>query len=94
MSTFLAPPRWSPETLEREVAAAVESFRREREREPLDQYPAHVDECLGTMEELIELTVDLSQLRERAVRGRHRRRACSRRCASSPGRSSRWTTCA
>lgn len=68
MSTaFLSPPRWSPESLERDVAAAVESFRHGREREPLDQYPAHVDECLGTMEELIELTVDLSQLRERAV---------------------------
>ena len=36
--TFLPPPRWSPETLERDVAAAVESFRREREQEPLDQY--------------------------------------------------------
>lgn len=67
MSTFLAPPRWSAEALEHDVAAAVESFRLERESEPLGQYPAHVDECLGTMEELIELTVDLSQLRERAV---------------------------
>ena len=67
MSAFLSPPRWSPESLERDVAAAVDSFRRERGQEPLGQYPAHVDECLGTMEELIELTVDLSQLRERAV---------------------------
>jgi hypothetical protein len=68
MSTaFLAPPRWGPESLQREVAAAVESFRSEREREPLGQYETHVDQCLGTMEELIELTVDLAQLRERAV---------------------------
>ena len=67
MSAFLAPPRWSAERLEADVAAAVESFRHERGREPLDHYPAHVDECLGTMEELIELTVDLTQLRERAV---------------------------
>lgn len=67
MSTFLAPPRWSAEALARDVDEAVESFRRGREREPLGHYPAHVDECLGTMEELIELTVDLSQLRERAV---------------------------
>ena len=35
MSTFLSPPRWSPESLERDVAAAVDSFRREREQEPL-----------------------------------------------------------
>ena len=66
-TAFLVAPRWSAESLARDAAAAVESFRREREREPLDQYPAHVDECLGTVEELIELTVDLTQLRERAT---------------------------
>ena len=66
-SGFVPPPRWASESLAREVATAVESFRREREREPLEQYPSHVDDCLGTMEELIELTVDLTQLRERAV---------------------------
>ena len=66
-STFLPPPRWSPQDLEREVASAVESFRREREQEPLDQYLAHVDDYLDAAEELIELTVDLTQLRERAM---------------------------
>jgi len=66
-STFLPPPRWSPHDLEREVASAVASFRREREQEPLDQYLAHVDDYLDAAEELIELTVDLTQLRERAV---------------------------
>jgi XamI restriction endonuclease len=67
VSTFLTPPRWSPERLEADVAAAVESFRSEREREPLEQYRVHVDDCLDTMDELVELTVDLSQLRERAL---------------------------
>lgn len=66
-ATFLPPPRWSPERLEREAAAAVDSFRREREREPRQQYHDHIDDCLGVVEELVELTVDLSQLRERAV---------------------------
>ena len=66
-SAFLPPPRWSPHDLEREVASAVASFRREREQEPLDQYLAHVDDYLDAAEELIELTVDLTQLRERAV---------------------------
>ncbi len=65
-SAFAAPPRWSAEALDRDIAAAVEAFRRERFAEPLEQYPAHLDECLGTVEELIELTVDLSELRERA----------------------------
>ena len=68
MSTaFLPPPRWSPGDLEREVAAAMDSFRDEREREPLDQYLAHVDDYLDAAEELIELTVDLTQLRARAL---------------------------
>jgi hypothetical protein len=66
-ATFTPPPRWSAERLEREVASAIESFRREREQEPREQYLEHIDESLGTFEELIELTVDLSELRERAV---------------------------
>lgn len=66
-TTFLPPPRWSAELLDREIAAAIEAFRLERFEEPLEQYLAHLDECLGTIEELIELTVDLTQLRERAV---------------------------
>ncbi len=66
-AAFRAPPRWSRDDLEREVAAAVESFRHEREQEPLDQYLAHVDDYLDAADELIELTVDLTQLRERAL---------------------------
>jgi hypothetical protein len=66
-AVFTPPPRWSTDGLERDVAAAVEAFRREREQEPLEQYLWHMDESLGTFEELVELTVDLSQLRERAV---------------------------
>ena len=66
-SAFLPPPRWSAELLDRDIAAAIEAFRLERFEEPLEQYLAHLDECLGTIEELIELTVDLAQLRERAV---------------------------
>lgn len=63
---FTPPPRWGADRLEGDAAAAVESFRREREGEPLEQYLGHLDECLGTVEELIELTVDLTQLQERA----------------------------
>ncbi len=65
-TTFLAPPRWSAGDLERDIAAAVEAFRLERFQEPLEQYLAHLDECLGTIEELVELTVNLTELRERA----------------------------
>jgi XamI restriction endonuclease len=65
-ASFVPPPRWSPELLDRDIAAAVEAFRLERFDEPLEQYHAHLDECLGTVEDLIELTVDLAELRERA----------------------------
>jgi len=66
VTAFLPPPRWTPERLEAEAASAVESFRRERSEEPLDEYLAHLDDALGVVEELIELTVDLSELRTRA----------------------------
>jgi hypothetical protein len=66
-AAFVAPPRWSADALDRDIAAAIEAFRLERFEEPLEQYLAHLDECLGTVEELIELTVDLSQLRERTA---------------------------
>ena len=65
------PPRWSADALDRDIAAAIEAFRLERFEEPLEQYHAHLDECLGTIEELIELTVDLSELRS-GRRGRRR----------------------
>ncbi len=66
-AVFTPPPRWTGDELARDAEEAVESFRRERGQEPQEQYGRHMDECLGTVEELIELTVDLSQLRARAV---------------------------
>lgn len=66
-SGFEAPPRWSAEDIERDIAAAVEAFRAERFQEPLELYVEHLDECLGTVEELVELTVDLAELRPRAA---------------------------
>ena len=66
-AAFVAPPRWSADALDRDIAAAIEAFRLERFEEPLEQYHAHLDECLGTIEELIELTVDLSELRQRTA---------------------------
>ena len=66
-AAFVAPPRWSADALDRDIAAAIEAFRLERFEEPLEQYHAHLDECLGTIEELIELTVNLSELRQRTA---------------------------
>ena len=54
---------------------------------------SHLDEYLGTVEELIELTVDLAQLRERAAEV-VTEPALLEALRFSPGRSSRSTTCA
>lgn len=66
-AVFAPPPRWSAEELRRDADSAIESFRLTRGHEPREQYGRQMDECLGTVEELIELTVDLSQLRARAT---------------------------
>lgn len=66
-TTFVPPPRWSADALARDVAAAEDCFRDDRRREPDHQYTAHVEDCLGAMEELIELTVDLSRIEECAA---------------------------
>ena len=44
----------------------MESFRRERGEEPVDQYRDYLDQYVCTVHDLIELTVDLLQLHERA----------------------------
>lgn len=61
---MLAPPRWSTEQLNELRAGAVERFRQQRMGEPLDEYLAAFDECQGLLEDLLERTVDLSQLND------------------------------
>jgi len=56
------PPQWTSEELEQDRLQAIELFRRRRMEEPLEQYLAHFDECQGAVEELLEATVDLSEL--------------------------------
>lgn len=60
------PPRWSEEQFREHAAEAVERFREVRMHEPLEQYLEQFDSFRGTMEELIEGTVDLTQLRVQA----------------------------
>ncbi len=61
------PPRWTAEQLEADRLAAIELFRQQRMGEPLEDYLAHFDEVRGAVENLLELTVDLSQLSDAAV---------------------------
>lgn len=56
------PPQWNEIELERERLAAIEIFRHRRIEEPLEQYLAQFDEYQSVIEELLETTVDLSDL--------------------------------
>jgi len=60
------PPQWSAQELELFRKQSIEAFRRERLEEPLETYSAAFDDYRSAVENLIELTVDLSQLRDQA----------------------------
>ncbi len=63
----VAPPRWSDAELEYDAQFSIESFRDERIKEPLELYLEAFDKYRGVMEDLLEMTVDLSKLNELAV---------------------------
>jgi XamI restriction endonuclease len=65
--TPIAPPVWSPEDLDRGRLVAIQLFREERVEEPLEHYLEAFDLYRGVVEELFELTVDLSSMREQAT---------------------------
>lgn len=60
--TPVEPPRWTDEELEADRQAAIAKFRRERLEEPLEQYLENFDAYRGDVEELLEATIDLTQL--------------------------------
>lgn len=64
---LLQPPRWTPDELERDRQRGIEIFRRQRLEEPLEVYLEAFDEKQKAFEDLLELTVYLTQIRERAV---------------------------
>lgn len=59
-----APPRWTPEELERERRKAIELFRVERLEEPLEAYLRHFETYQSRIEDFLESTVDLTKLGE------------------------------
>lgn len=61
------PTLWLDEQLEEQRLIAIEIFRRRRMEEPLEQYLAHFDEYQGVVEELLESTLDLSDLNSRLI---------------------------
>ena len=54
------PPPWTNEELEAERVKAIDKFRTRRMEEPLEEYLLAFDDYQGTVEELLESTVDLS----------------------------------
>lgn len=53
---------WTPEQLKREALEAIEVFRKRRMEEPLEEYLEAFDKYQGIIEELLEQTVDLSDV--------------------------------
>jgi hypothetical protein len=60
-------PRWTTEQLAAEAAVAIGRFREERMAEPLEEYLERFEEVRAKMEDLLEMTVDLSRLTDMAV---------------------------
>jgi hypothetical protein len=61
------PPQWTREEIADKIREATELFRRQRMEEPLEQYITQFDECMATVEELLEQTVDLTALDDQLV---------------------------
>jgi len=61
------PPRWTTAQFEDGAAIAVEFFRDTRMKEPLEAYLEAFDKYRGVVEDLLEHTVDLTQLSSQAV---------------------------
>lgn len=58
---------WDSARLESDRLAAIDVFRRERMTEPLEQYVEAFDDHRAAVEDLLEQTVDLSQLADPPV---------------------------
>ena len=61
------PPIWTEQELEAASTRAEEHFREGRHTEPLELYLELFDDYRGVVEEVLEQTVDLSQLRTQAL---------------------------
>lgn len=61
------PPTWTAEQLEADRLHSRQLFREERMREPLEEYLDRFEDARDAFETLLETTVDLTQLSEKAV---------------------------
>jgi hypothetical protein len=61
------PPEWTPDELERDRQRSIEIFRKVRVEEPLEIYGEAFDARQGEFENLLEQTVDLTELGQHAI---------------------------
>jgi len=64
--SHLAPPVWDSERLELDRRTAIHAFREARMSAPLTSYVESFDRHMALLQEIFELTVDLTQIVERA----------------------------
>ena len=64
---MIPPLRWTAEEFERDRTQAIAEFRHIRLEEPLEAYLEMFDRYQGIFEDLMESTVDLSELRDNAL---------------------------
>ena len=64
---MIDPPIWSNDELEKDRLKAIETFSKERLEEPLEDYLEAFDEYQGYVEEVLETTIDLSELENTAL---------------------------
>ena len=64
---MIQPDQWDDKRLEKDRQKSIARFRKERLQEPVDLYTSLVDDQQGIFEELLEMTVDLQQMNEKAI---------------------------
>jgi hypothetical protein len=63
---FSPAPAWTSEQLDLDRLVAITVFREERMKEPLEKYLESIDHFVGVVEELLEMTIDLTEVFERS----------------------------
>jgi hypothetical protein len=66
-SRFIPRALWTADQLDADRQQAREQFARERMLEPLEEYLGQFDKVLDVLDDLIESTVDLTQLEDQAL---------------------------
>jgi len=64
---MIEPPLWTAEQIALDVAQAIVVFRKERIEEPLENYLDAFDKYRGDVEDLLDITTDLSSLDDAAI---------------------------